>query len=286
MDDGFNPEEIDKKQAAFPPAEKPLRWIHGSKGGYQSLSCADVVTQKGVLKQIGYTISSPFKNSWKIEVCRYKRKLYIRYPSSDDGSFHMNEWAARNSYWGVKFEDYVIEPDSLVTASYKMLEGRIGNKKVLLSAEVDAVKSDGRQVEVKTCFPGKLVAKMPFTWIQSYLGKVDVLYYGWKNKEGIVSERPEEFVMNDIPGSRLLKEADANAMFGFLGDVIDWTYASLPDADEIWELEYGGGRSRQITLKRNGERFLPGWYLEFIEDSKEEDVLARKLQTLSMKNDN
>ncbi|KAL5254557.1 hypothetical protein ACHWQZ_G014117 [Mnemiopsis leidyi] len=259
LDEGFDIKEIDRKQSKFPDAEKPLRWVHASVKSCQ-IDC-DVITQKGVLKKIGYTIND--KNSWKFEACKYNKKLYIRYPEHDETSQDMSEWWRRNSYWGVKFEEHMLTQNPGIKASYKMLQGRLGNKTVLLSAEVDAVATTGELIEVKTCFERKLWKCMPRIWLQSYLGKAEVLMFGWKNASGVVSKEPQEFKMADIPGSQFLKEHQANEMIGFLGDVLEWLYEALPDKDETWILEYTGGR--QISLKCTGEKFLPSWYLQFID---------------------
>ena len=280
LNEGFDPKIIDIKTPRFPHAEKPLRWIRESKNGYQTLADVDVITQKGVLKKIGHTISNRYKNSWTIETCKYKGKLYLRFPTEDKW-YRETEWGMRNCYWGVKFEEHVIEPAPHAKASFKMLKGKIGNKKMLISAEVDAIKTDGTLVEIKTCFEDKLTdQKMCFAWLQSYLGNIDVLYYGWKDKHGVVSRKPQEFKMESIPGSKLLKKPVANAMFGFIGDFIDWLYNALPDEDEIWSLEYTGGG--QISFKFHSEKFLPNWYLQFI-DSASEDELAKKVEALDLK---
>ena len=284
LDEGFNPREIDRK-VAFPHGEKPLWWIHGSKHGYSSVSDVDVITQKGVLKKIGYTIGNPYKNKnlWKIEGCKYKGKLYMRTPNEESNI--LNERAARNSYWGVKFEEYVIEPIPLIQSSYKVLKGRIGDKNILLSAEVDAIKTNGKQIEIKTCFAGRLTKKMPLVWIQSYLGNVDILYCGWKDKKGIVSKMPTESKIDSIPGSKTLEISVANAMIGFLADVIDWMYTNLPDDDETWVLEYKGGT--RISLECSGGKFLPDWYLQFIDGTKEDaNELVRQVEALTLKDRN
>ena len=277
MDEGFNVQDIDRKQSKFPDAEKPLRWIYGSEKSGQ-IDC-DVITQKGVLKKIGYTISNHHKNPWKFEACKCDRKLYIRYPEHDESSTKMSSWGKRNSYCGVKFEEHVITKTSDIRASYKMIQGRLGNKTVLLSAEVDAVTAAGQQIEVKTCFKQKLGQNMPQTWLQSYLGMVEVLVFGWKDKVGVVSAEPQEFKMVDIPGSRLLKNSVANTMIGFLGDVLDWLYGALPDKDETWILEYEGGI--QISLKATGKNFLPSWYLMYREGNRG-DELVRLMGTVDI----
>ena len=277
LDVGFNVQEIDRKQSKFPDAEKPLRWIYGSEKSCQ-IEC-DVITQKGVLKKIGYTISNHHKNQWKFEACKCDRKLYIRYPEHDEISTKMSSWGKRNSYWGVKFEEHVIIKSPDIRASYKMIQGRLGNRTVLLSAEVDAVTKTGQQIEVKTCFKQKLRQNMPQTWLQSHLGMVEVLLFGWKDKTGRVFAEPQEFKTADIPGSKFLKKSAANAMIEFLGDVLDWLYGALPDKDETWILEYDGGR--QISLKTTGKNFLPNWYLLFLEGNRG-DELARLMGTLDI----
>ena len=83
LDEGFDAKEIDRKESGFPPGEKPLRWIRGNSEGYRSVADVDVVTQKGVLKQIGHTVINTYKNPWKIEACKYKGKMYMRFPEGE-----------------------------------------------------------------------------------------------------------------------------------------------------------------------------------------------------------
>ena len=67
-----------------------------------------------------------------------------------------------------------------------------------------------------------------------------------------------------------------------IGDIIDWVHTTIPDGDETWILEYPGGRGRQIvTLESQGKKFMPSWYLQFIDGSKEDD-LVRQVEALSL----
>ena len=175
----------------------------------------------------------------------------------------------KNAQWGRKFEELWIEKDPDIKATYRMLKGKIGNKIVLLSAEVDATDKE-KFVEAKTCLKGKLPSKIVSTWLQSYLGKVDVLHIAYKSSEGIVKNKPEQLQMFKVPGSHNnLSKSDANAILGFLGDVIDWMYGALPDGNKIWLVEYNGesaGRT-QILLKSTQEEFLHSSYKQFVDSS-------------------
>ena len=46
---------VDSRKTDFFRWEKCLKWIYGSKDGYQSTSDVDVITERGVLLDIGYT---------------------------------------------------------------------------------------------------------------------------------------------------------------------------------------------------------------------------------------
>ena len=279
LNEGYSPKAEDvSRETSFPQWEKGLKWIYVSLDGKKSISDVDVITQRGVLKDIGYTNHNRYKNPWKFEACKYKGKLYIR-------KFEQEEkWDARrmqNSYWGKKFEEFVMEQQAGTKATYNMLKGKIGNRNFLLSAEVDAVTPDGKHMEIKTCFANKLNEKIPLAWLQSLLGKVDFLYYGLKDKQGMVYSKPTEISMAQVPG-RYVKTYEANAMVGFIGDIIDWVHTTIPDGDETWILEYPGGRGRQIvTLESQGKKFMPSWYLQFIDGSKEDD-LVRQVEALSL----
>jgi hypothetical protein len=117
---------------------------------------------------------------------------------------------------------------------------------VSLSAEVDAVTSDGNETEVKTCFANKLSGKIPSPWLKSHLRKIDALYCGLKDKRGIISVPPTQISTAQVPWS-FVEAYEANAMVGFLGDITGWMCSALPNTDEIWELEYRG--LREIALK-------------------------------------
>jgi hypothetical protein len=277
LNEGYNPNAVDdSRETNFPQWEKGLKWIHGNDLGYRSISDVDVITQRGVLKEIGYTNHNRFKNPWKFEACKFEGKVYIRKFEEEE---EWNAWAVQNSYWGKRFEKYVMEQESGIKATYKILKGNIGEKRILISAEVDSVTAEGEHMELKTCFANKLNDKIPLAWLQSHLGKVDVLYYGLKDRQGIVRKIPTEISMANVPG-RYVKAHDANAMISLIGDFIKWLYSALPDMDETWMLEYTGGR--QIVLKRCGGKFLPSWYVQFVNDHVKEVELEKQVEALSL----
>ena len=151
----------------------------------------------------------------------------------------------------------------------------------MLSAGVDAVNDKGKFIEVKTCFEHKLASKIPQAWLQSYLGKVDLLVFGWKDRNGIVFSNPVEFPIESIAGSQVLQESDANAMLGMIGDVIDWLCTTLPKSNSTWLLEYLG--DTQIILSRRSDHvFLPDWYTDSI-DRKNNSNLVDDLTNLYLK---
>ena len=277
LDEGYNGTEgNDKSRAAnFPQWEKGLKWIQASEEGYGTVSDVHIITQRGVLKEIGYTNHNPYENPWKFEACKFKGKVYIR---KVDEAEDLNEWGVRNSYWGTKFEEYAIKQQEGTKATYRMLKGTIGKNTVLLSAEVDAISNDGMYLEMKTCFADKVRAKIPLAWWQSYLGKVDLLCFGLKTNQGMVYDKPTGISMADVLSGWVRKDT-ANEMIGFLGEVLDWLCGALPDKDETWILEYEGGR--QIFLKSTGKKFLPNWYLQFIEGRKEDD-LVKQVEALTL----
>lgn len=245
-----------------------LMWVQGSHEdgslSGKSLSEIDVIAQRGALKEIGYTIHNYWKNSWKLEACKYAGKMYIRKIDTPQ------EIGGKDAQWGRKFEELWIERDPDIKATYRMLKGKIGNKIVLLSAEVDAIDKD-KYVEAKTCYQEKLPDKIASIWLQSYLGKIGVLHIAYKNGSGIVKDKPERRQMFKIPGphDKHFSTSHANIILGFLGDVIDWMYGELPDGNETWLVEYKGkGAEEQlICLKGTGEEFLPSWYKQFVDES-------------------
>ena len=85
-----------------------------------------------------------------------------------------------------------------------------------------------------------------------------------KNKQGIISDEPTQISVDQIPGM-YVKTYEANAMIGFIGDVIDWVYTVLPDSDETWVLKYTG--TREVLLECQGKQFIPNWYMQFVNNS-------------------
>ena len=60
---------------------------------------------------------------------------------------------------------------------------------------------------------------------------------------------------------------------------------NLPDDDETWVLEYKGGT--RISLECSGGKFLPDWYLQFIDGTKEDaNELVRQVEALTLKDRN
>lgn len=248
--------------------DKILEWVNGNTG---ALSDVDVVAQRGVLKDIGYTIQNYFKNSWTFEACKCAGILYIR--KVDEQQSYSNDRGRQNSYWGKKFEELFVEQDPEIKASYRMLKAGIESKRVLLSAEVDAKADNGQYTEVKTCFSDQVAKKIPQTWLQSYLGKINVIHFAFKDEQGKVNSKPQQHSMSKKVGSSELPISDANAMIGFLSEVIEWMHDSIPDGDYIWRMEYEGKDGIRkmeyegkdvITLTRYQEGFLPSWYLKIV----------------------
>ena len=258
LNEGYKPGDTDQYVSKW---EELLKWIQNSPTGYQYLAGVDVVAKRGVLKDIGITNHNFYRNPWKFEVCKYAGKLYIK---EVDEPQNLDAWGHQNTYWGIKFEDYVIEREPNINATYQVLTGKIGGRKVLLSAEVDAINDKGEVIEIKTCFQHKLASKIPQAWLQSFLGRVDLLMYGWKERNGMVYSNPVAFPMENIAGSQVLAKSDADAMFGILGDVIDWACTSVPETKSTWLLEYSGGTNIRLS-QRSDQMFLPRWYTEFID---------------------
>ena len=74
LNEGYDPNaenffESDRKEI--------LTWVQGCTED-ESIAMSEVIAQRGALKEIGYTIHNYFKNSWKLEACKYAGKLYIR----------------------------------------------------------------------------------------------------------------------------------------------------------------------------------------------------------------
>ena len=153
LNDGYKKDLlVDPRKTDFFRWEKCLKWIYGSKDGYQSTADVDVITERGVLLDIGYTNLNFYKTPWKFEACKFKGKLYIR--RIDEVEQKLDAWGLKNSYWDKRFREFVIEKETgTKLASYKILKGKLGNTRLLVCTEVDAMALDGKHLEVKIGYP-------------------------------------------------------------------------------------------------------------------------------------
>ena len=266
LNEGYDPgrdydkEYFSSKSATnLPGIDKGLKWLLESRNK-DVLSNVNVITQRGVLRDIGNTLHDYYKSPWKLEVCKYMGKLYIRKEESREDV--MTPFQALHSYMGKRFEEYVLHPHEDEQRIYNVLTGTIGRyRNILLTAEVDGINDKGQQVELKTCFPWKLKQKIPAAWLQSYLGGIDLLYYGLKEKTGWVNSKHKELDVRKLPGKFSFPETHANSMFGFISDVLEWLDDNVKEANTVWLFEYTGKRNPQsIRLVKEEGKFLPDWY--------------------------
>ena len=252
----------------FPAWEKLLKWIFSTDGGYEVTSDIDVITQRGILKDIGYTLQNRYRNKWTLEVCKFDGKLYLRY--FDDDVFHVTPQHHMNLHRGRRFEYNVLEKQEGVKATYNVIKSSIGNTRLLISAEVDGQSVGGEHVEVKTCFERNLNNQLPLHWLQSYLGTIKIMYYGIKDSDGVLRQPLRREEISKIPGEVVLKGV-ANSMFGLIADILHWLKEVVEEGDHLWSLQYNGkpeGNGGKITLYDTETSFLPPWYREFVDTSR------------------
>ena len=281
LNDGYDPShDYDgdyKNMTILEEGEKPLKWLFET--GHDVMNKVNVVTQRGILRDIGNTLHNVYNNPWKFEVCQYGGILYIRKDESKEQEA-MSSFGLKHAYFGKRYEKYVMESQD-VNAVYKVVTGSIGRHSTLLTAEVDAVMDNGQQVEIKTCFPNKLVQKVPVAWLQSYLGGIDVLHCGMKDKVGWIRQPHKELSMKEVPlNATYMPRGRANTMFGVISDVLDWLQDSIKEDNTIWSFEYKG-RNKSVILEKKGEKYLPDWYKEFV-DNKQMSSLVKEVDALRL----
>ena len=271
LNEGYDPKiKIHNETISnFPAWEKVLNWICATGGGYDVTAEVDVIAQRGVLKDIGYTLyDQRYKKQWILEACKFDGKVYLRF--EDNEKAPVREWHHKNLYWGKRFEDILLKKVPGVRGTYNVIRGVIGDTRVMISAEVDAQSEKGELIEVKTTFKSMRLKNLGFHWIQCYLGTIELLCYGYKNQEkkGILEKLSTEKISDMVgPGESQLPKDKANAMFGMLADVLSWIRTVIQEGNTVWTIAYDGGLPNgHITMykKEPETEFLPAWYQEFV----------------------
>ena len=227
-------------------------------------------------------------------------------PSPEQRSESMIEKDSRCKrylYWGRQFEKTVTSSKEDMAGCYRMVGGNIGKYRVLLGAEVDAIRvtsydNDGGDdiiieevlqgcpdcnrlkkycnsspsnatstefIEIKTCVKRQVKNKTSFGWLQSYLAGVETLVYGFRDGEGIV-DQIAEYQVSEVPRTA---DWDGGAMFGLISGVLKWLYGQV-DEGCSGELEYLGGHKHEIEFRKlSNEHFLPEWFAHYVNLSKE-----------------
>jgi len=295
MDEYYEQKEIDSNRLTcrLPLWQRFLKWITISNF---DLSSVDFVARRGILKYIGYTLYDYHKSPWSFNVCKYDGKIYMYEPSPEQRCESMVEKDARCKkylYWGKKFEDLVTSSAGDASGCYRMVCSNVGKYKVLLGAEVDAVRIRERDglddviiekvlqgcpdcpllnrcryyssgptefIEIKTCVKRQVKNKISFGWLQSYLAGVETLVFGFRDNEGMV-ESVQEFKVCEVP---LSADWDGGAMFGLISGVLKWLH-QLVDEGCSGILQYAGGDKRDIEFRKlSGGHFLPEWYTKHL----------------------
>jgi len=175
-------------------------------------------------------------------------------------------------YWGRRFETCVttdpsVTPDPSVTSAaggncYSMVTGDIGKYRVLLAAEIDAVRPRGttssigattencdvseagnhltdlhlnpseaanrspqEYIELKTCVERTVRNKLCYGWLQSYLAGIETLYYGFRDDVGYLN-KTREYVVSEVPA---LCKWDGGAMFGLMSGLVNWAFTRVEE---------------------------------------------------------
>ena len=293
MEQYYEEKEVDSNRSSKSPLplwQKFLKWIMLSDF---DLTTVDFVARRGILKYIGYTLYDYYKSPWTFNVCKYQGKVYMYEPCPEQrsqSSMAKDSRCRKYLYWGKKFENSVTSSKEDMSGCYRMVRSNIGKYKILLGAEVDAVRLDGADdvviekvlqgcpdcplinsfsssdnviefIEIKTCVKRQVRNKTSYGWLQSYLAGVDTLVFGFRDNEGMVGSI-EEYKVRDVP---LTAEWDASAMFGLISGVLNWLCQQVEEGCS-GTLQYRGAEKHDIEFTKQSEgHFLPDWFTKHLQ---------------------
>lgn len=295
LEEYYERKEVDSNRLtnSLPLWQRFLKWIQNSDF---DLSSVDFIARRGILKYIGHTLYDFHKSPWSFRVCKYDGKIYMYEAKPEQrakSAVEKDESCKKYLYWGHKFEDVVTQAqESERCGYYRMVRGNIGKYKVLLGAEVDAVRvkeknddvvieqvlrgcpdcsllkrcrytssdSLAEYIEIKTCVKRQLRNKTSFGWLQSYLAGVETLVFGFRDSAGLVDE-VKELKVKEVPHTA---DWSANAMFGLISGVLNWVQQHVEEGESA-DMFFEGGSKLEIALKNKGEEhFLPEWYTKHL----------------------
>mmetsp|Transcript_44820 Transcript_44820/g.173935 ORF Transcript_44820/g.173935 Transcript_44820/m.173935 type:complete len:296 (+) Transcript_44820:1617-2504(+) len=179
---------------------------------------ADIVTYRNNLNKITLT---PYnhRDVWELDACRVSGTVFLDIRSTNEDP--TDSRGRLFTYYGYKFEQVCCSADpseenAPVDANEEfcsMVHREIGNHRVLLCAEIDCERRDGREstplegyVELKTSREPKHrgqwrnMARQKFLkfWVQSFLAGVPMIKHGFRNDDGILL-KVETLKTRDIP---------------------------------------------------------------------------------------
>ena len=296
--------DVDSNRLNYLPFwQKLLKWITLSNF---DVSSVDFIARRGILKYIGYTLYDYHKSPWKFRVCKFQGKVYMYEPSPEQRGESMIEKDSRCKrylYWGRQFEKTVTSSKEDMAGYYRIVNSNVGKYKVLLGAELDAIRvrshdNEGSDdiiveevlqgcpdcnllkkycnsttsnstttefIEIKTCVKRQVKNKTSFGWLQSYLAGIETLVYGFRDGEGMV-DQIAEYKVSEVPGTA---DWDGAAMFGLISGVLKWLYGQV-DEGCSGEIEYLGAHKHQIEFRKlSNEHFLPEWFVQYVSASKQ-----------------
>ncbi|CAJ0595240.1 unnamed protein product [Cylicocyclus nassatus] len=224
---------------------------------------ADIVCCRGLLKRIALTAYIHSEDDWEFSAIRFNNVVFLceqeRYTSWHTESKDLVP------YWyrGLKFEQYMTvnelneeprtnEPvtrEEHVAVFRSTLGLECGNPlKLVFNGSVDAIKSDGKMVELKT---RRYAQKHHFAkdfscYLQSFLVGIADTYVGYHHDDGIVT-KIEHVPTWNLRFSEDGRSASANPCMHLLFNVLNSIRSALQNDGEACKVRHGSGR-QEFTI--------------------------------------
>lgn len=288
--------------SSLPLWQRFLKWIIISDF---DLSSVDFIARRGILKYIGHTLYDFYKTPWMFKVCKYNGKIYMYEPTPEDrckSIVKKDPQCRKYMYWGKKFEDTVTSSKEESSGSYRMVRSNVGKYKVLLGAEVDAVRVQKREesddVVIEKVLQGcsdcsveqlhcQLLNRCRYYSSDNATEFIEIktcvkrqvknkTSFGWLQsylagvKTLIFGFRDneglvhsmEEYNVKEVP---LKSDWDGGAMFGLISGVLNWLHQHV-DEGCSGTLQYCGAERHAIEFRKNDHEghFLPDWFTKHL----------------------
>eukprot|EP00878_Enallax_costatus_P008175 GHUV01008548.1.p1 GENE.GHUV01008548.1~~GHUV01008548.1.p1 ORF type:complete len:346 (+),score=90.54 GHUV01008548.1:62-1099(+) len=199
-------------------------------------SKVDICTYRNNINKVLTTLIGD--SDWAIDCCKWGNTVFLDINKSAGNVTYPNQ--DKLTYYGYKFEAVCTGQDHVdATSEFAVVvQYQLGQHRVLMAAEVDAMKDDGDgpvkgrpYVELKTykiAAHSKAVGalykeKHPRWWVQSYLAGISTLVLGGRDHNGQL-HKVQEVPVQLLPGlsAQAGQKWDPDALLAFGDAVLGW----------------------------------------------------------------